>query len=77
MGHAEVIFPTDDIRARYEAFVRAHAAVRRIVAEQLPAGDGAADALRLATGRETLTDAQRAELEELGPRGEMLPLSFG
>lgn len=38
----------EDIRARYEAFVRAHAAVRRIVAEQLPAGDGAADALRLA-----------------------------
>ena len=38
----------EDIRARYEAFVRAHAAVRRIVAEQLPAGDGTADALRLA-----------------------------
>lgn len=40
----------EDIRARYEAFVRAHEAVRRIVAEQLPAGEGTADgaALRLA-----------------------------
>lgn len=34
-------------------------------------------ALRRATGRSPLTDAQRAELFELGPRGEMLPLSFG
>ncbi|OFT58969.1 thioesterase [Brachybacterium sp. HMSC06H03] len=51
--------------------------VERRLRVRLPAGWSDADALRRATGRESLTDAQRAELEELGPRGAMLPLSFG
>ena len=51
--------------------------VERRLRLRLPGSWSDADALRLATGRETLTDAQRAELEELGPRGAMLPLSFG
>jgi len=44
---------------------------------RLPEGWADADALRLATGRRAPTDDERAELEELGPRGAMLPLSLG
>jgi hypothetical protein len=44
---------------------------------RLPATWADADALRIATGRRPATDAERAELEELGPRAAMLPLSFG
>jgi hypothetical protein len=51
--------------------------VERRLRLRLPAEWSDADALRRATGRSPLTDPQRAELEELGPRGEMLPLSFG
>lgn len=60
-----------------EGLAEARDMVERRLRLRLPAGWADADALRLATGRETLTDAQRAELSELGPRGEMLPLSFG
>ena len=51
--------------------------VERRLRLRLPEGWSDADALRLATGRRAPTDEERAELEELGPRGEMLPLSFG
>ena len=60
-----------------EGLAEARDMVERRLRVRLPAGWSDADALRLATGRESLTDAQRAELEELGPRGAMLPLSFG
>lgn len=60
-----------------DGLAEARSMVERRLRLRLPAGWADADALRLATGRETLTDAQRAELSELGPRGEMLPLSFG
>ncbi|MGP5413745.1 maleylpyruvate isomerase N-terminal domain-containing protein [Brachybacterium paraconglomeratum] len=60
-----------------EGLAEARDMVERRLRVRLPAGWSDADALRRATGRESLTDAQRAELEELGPRGEMLPLSFG
>ena len=60
-----------------EGLAEARDMVERRLRVRLPAGWSDAEALRLATGRSPLTDAQRAELEELGPRGEMLPLSFG
>lgn len=60
-----------------EGLAEARDMVERRLRLRLPAGWSDAEALRLATGRSPLTDAQRAELEELGPRGEMLPLSFG
>lgn len=60
-----------------EGLAEARDMVERRLRVRLPAGWSDADVLRRATGRESLTDAQRAELEELGPRGEMLPLSFG
>ena len=60
-----------------EGLAEARDMVERRLRVRLPAGWSDADALRRATGRESLTDAQRAELEELGPRGGMLPLSFG
>ncbi|WP_263309945.1 thioesterase [Brachybacterium atlanticum] len=60
-----------------EGLAEARDMVERRLRVRLPAGWADADALRRATGRESLTDAQRAELSELGPRGEMLPLSFG
>ncbi|MCT1908826.1 maleylpyruvate isomerase N-terminal domain-containing protein [Brachybacterium paraconglomeratum] len=60
-----------------EGLAEARDMVERRLRVRLPAGWADADALRRATGRLPITDAQRAELEELGPRGEMLPLSFG
>ncbi|MEY8654590.1 maleylpyruvate isomerase N-terminal domain-containing protein [Brachybacterium paraconglomeratum] len=60
-----------------EGLAEARDMVERRLRVRLPAGWSDAEALRLATGRSPLTDAQRAELEELGPRGGMLPLSFG
>ena len=60
-----------------EGLAEARDMVERRLRLRLPAGWSDAEALRLATGRSPLTDAQRAELEELGPRGGMLPLSFG
>lgn len=60
-----------------EGLAEARDMVERRLRLRLPTGWSDAEALRLATGRSPLTDAQRAELEELGPRGEMLPLSFG
>ncbi|WP_010551886.1 maleylpyruvate isomerase N-terminal domain-containing protein [Brachybacterium paraconglomeratum] len=60
-----------------EGLAEARDMVERRLRLRLPTGWSDAEALRLATGRSPLTDAQRAELEELGPRGGMLPLSFG
>lgn len=60
-----------------DGLAEARSMVERRLRLRLPATWSDADALRLATGRIPLTDAQRAELEELGPRGGMLPLSFG
>ena len=60
-----------------EGLVAARDMVERRLRLRLPEGWADADALRLATGRRTPTDDERAELEELGPRAAMLPLSFG
>lgn len=43
----------------------------------LPATWSDTAALRIATGRRPATSAEQAELDALGPRGQMLPLSFG
>ncbi|UVY84454.1 maleylpyruvate isomerase N-terminal domain-containing protein [Brachybacterium sp. NBEC-018] len=51
--------------------------VERRLRLRLPASWADADALRIATGRRPATPTERAELEELGPRALMLPLSFG
>lgn len=50
--------------------------VERRLRIRLPQEWADADALRLATGRRPASPAEQAELEQLGPRGAMLPLSF-
>lgn len=51
--------------------------VERRLRLRLPETWTDADALRIATGRRPATEAEQAELDALGPRGQMLPLSFG
>ncbi|ATG50404.1 thioesterase [Brachybacterium vulturis] len=51
--------------------------VERRLRIRLPATWADADALRVATGRRPATPAEQEELDALGPRGQMLPLSFG
>lgn len=60
-----------------EGLAEARDMVERRLRLRLPEGWADADALRLATGRRIPTDDERAELEELGPRAAMLPLSLG
>lgn len=60
-----------------EGLAAARDLLERRLRLRLPGSWSDADALRIATGRRPATDAQRAELEELGPRARMLPLSFG
>ncbi|MGP9537304.1 maleylpyruvate isomerase N-terminal domain-containing protein [Brachybacterium sp. AOP43-C2-M15] len=60
-----------------EGLAAARTMVERRLRVRLPEGWADADALRIATGRRAASPAQRAALEELGPRGAMLPLSFG
>lgn len=50
--------------------------VERRLRLHLPEAWTDADALRIATGRCPATQAEQAELEALGSRGQMLPLSF-
>lgn len=51
--------------------------VERRLRLRLPETWADADALRIATGRRPPSAPQQAELDALGPRGQMLPLSFG
>jgi uncharacterized protein (TIGR03083 family) len=60
-----------------EGLAEARDMLERRLHLRLPEGWADADALHVATGRRTPTDEERAELEELGPRAAMLPLSFG
>ena len=55
----------------------ARSMIERRVRVQLPVGWDDATALRVATGRRAATPAERAELDALGVRGQLLPLSFG
>ncbi|WP_114853192.1 maleylpyruvate isomerase N-terminal domain-containing protein [Brachybacterium sp. YJGR34] len=60
-----------------EGLAAARDLVERRLRVRLPAAWADADALRVATGRRAATAAERAELDALGVRGRMLPLSFG
>lgn len=60
-----------------EGLAAAREMVERRLRVQLPASWSDADALRVATGRRPALEAERAELDDLGVRGRMLPLSFG
>ena len=51
--------------------------VERRLRIQLPADWTDAAVLRIATGRAEATAAERAALDALGVRGQMLPLAFG
>lgn len=62
---------------RPESLAAAREMVERRLRVRLPASWEDTDALRVATGRRTATAEERAELDALGPRGQMLPLSFG
>lgn len=60
-----------------ESLAEAREMVERRLRVRLPASWEDADALRVATGRRHATAEERAELDALGARGQMLPLSFG
>lgn len=60
-----------------EGLAAAREMLERRLRVTLPASWADADALRVATGRRAPTPAQRAELDSLGVRGQMLPLSLG
>ncbi|ATG56199.1 thioesterase [Brachybacterium ginsengisoli] len=51
--------------------------LERRIRLRLPATWTDADALRIATGRQEPSAQQRTELDALGPRAQMLPLSLG
>lgn len=60
-----------------EGLAAARGMVERRLRVRLPPAWTDTDALRVATGRRTVTSQERAELDALGVRGQMLPLSFG
>lgn len=60
-----------------ESLAVARVMVERRLRVELPASWTDADALRVATGRRRATPDERAQLDALGVRGQMLPLSFG
>lgn len=60
-----------------EGLSAAREMVERRLRIRLPQEWTDADALRVATGRRTATSQERTELDALGVRGQMLPLSFG
>ena len=60
-----------------EGLAAARDMVERRLRLRLPASWADADALRLATGRRPATGTELEALDALGPRGQMLPLSFG
>ncbi|MDN5601429.1 MAG: maleylpyruvate isomerase N-terminal domain-containing protein [Dermabacteraceae bacterium] len=60
-----------------ESLAAARDMVERRLRLRLPQTWTDADALRIATGRRPATATEQAELAALGPRGQMLPLSFG
>lgn len=67
--------PTEGLPA--ESLTAAREMVERRLRLPLPPTWNDADALRVATGRRPATPAEQAELDALGVRGQMLPLSFG
>lgn len=72
--------PTEDPTAGgppAESLAAARDMVERRLRVRLPPAWTDAEALRIATGRRAATAAERAELDDLGVRGQMLPLSFG
>ena len=71
-AHLSVRRPPDP-----ESLAEAREMVERRLRVRLPARWEDADALRVATGRRPATAEERAELDALGARGQMLPLSFG
>ena len=60
-----------------ESLAAAREMVERRLRVRLPMAWTDADALCVATGRRPATAEERAELDALGARGQMLPLSFG
>nr|WP_281065070.1 maleylpyruvate isomerase N-terminal domain-containing protein [Brachybacterium sacelli] len=60
-----------------ESLARSREMLERILRVRLPEAWADADGLRIATGRLRPTPAQRTELDALGVRGQMLPLSLG
>lgn len=60
-----------------ESLTAASEMVERRLRLPLPPTWNDADALRVVTGRRPATPAEQAELDALGVRGQMLPLSFG
>lgn len=60
-----------------EGLAAAREMVERRLRIQLPADWTDAAVLRIATGRAEATAAERAALDALGVRGQMLPLAFG
>ncbi|APX33667.1 thioesterase [Brachybacterium sp. P6-10-X1] len=61
----------------HEGTAAAREMLERRLRVNLPATWVDADALGVATGRRPATGAERAELDALGVRGQMLPLSLG
>lgn len=59
-----------------ESLAAARDMVERRLRLRLPEAWSDADALRIATGRRSPTAAEQVEVRDLGPRGQMLPLSF-
>ena len=60
-----------------ETLASARDMVERRLRLRLPPAWSDADALRVATGRRPAGAVEQEELDSLGPRGQMLPLSFG
>ena len=60
-----------------EGLAAARRMLERRIRLALPEEWSDADALRIATGRRAPSSAERADLDRLGPRAAMLPLSLG
>lgn len=75
-GLSSASLPSDRLPAA-ESLAAAREMVERRLRVRLPSTWADADALRVATGRRPATPDERAELDALGVRGQMLPLSFG
>lgn len=71
------VAPSSPMSPPADALTGSRDMVERRLRHRLPARWADADALRVATGRRAPTAAEHADLEELGERGQMLPLAFG
>lgn len=78
LHHLDLIAPLPGAEAPpAEGLAAARELVERRLRIQLPGDWTDAEALRIATGRAEATPAERAALDDLGVRGQMLPLAFG